>query len=117
LNLVTLGSKVIFQATSDDEGHELWSYEPDFPSGVESPEILPVSAFPNPSSDGIFHFTAPVAAELSILIRDVLGKEIQRETVNGSQQFSVDLALFPKGIYFVEMKASSQRWLSKLVYQ
>ncbi|MEP7129088.1 MAG: hypothetical protein ABI729_09485, partial [Chitinophagales bacterium] len=59
--LVTLGSKVIFAATSDDEGRELWSYEPDFSTGIETITTMDNHVFPNPSANGIFQFNIPQA--------------------------------------------------------
>ncbi|MEO6166529.1 MAG: hypothetical protein ABIO46_08565, partial [Chitinophagales bacterium] len=75
--LTTLGNKVIFAATSDDEGRELWSYEPAFLTGIETIANPEIQVFSNPSANGIFQFSIPSSSTAATInAYDVCGRKI-----------------------------------------
>ncbi len=120
--LTTLGNKVIFAATSDAEGRELWVYEPSFTTGIESIGHTEIQVFSNPSANGIFEFIIPVTGTNSIInTYDVWGRKISSQDGYSaseiSARYTVDLSSFPKGIYLLEIVNDEKRFVSKLIYQ
>ena len=91
-------------------------------TGVNEPgEITHFLIYPNPST-GISTFIAPELPEdMMASITNIHGKLIRtfllRKSESGSIMGTLDLSVYPKGLYFVRFWSKSQLWNEKLVIQ
>ncbi|MBK0401883.1 T9SS type A sorting domain-containing protein [Adhaeribacter sp. BT258] len=76
---------------------------------------LQVAVFPNPST-GIFNVTLPENQTYKLLVTDLTGKVIQRQTVNNSK-VQLDIHTAAKGIYLLRISGENGLAVRKLVVE
>jgi hypothetical protein len=86
-----------------------------YPTGIEEPEAMPLTVYPNPATDRV-HLPLSLASgsKMRVTVRNALGKaEIQNLiSLPGSD---LDVSALATGIYFVEIVTSSQKYQGKFV--
>ena len=76
-----------------------------------------INVHPNPTT-GIFKVEVNTNNdELNLLVTDVLGKEIYVSDVNGVTEEIIDLSKFDKGIYFIEISNSLNKFTQKIILE
>lgn len=85
-----------------------------FPLSVDKITTNQLSVFPNPSSDGKFHFQVPESGDL--IIADTNGKVIYNQQMNNGT-LMVDLSQKSKGIYFASFTTKTNTYRCKLIKQ
>lgn len=70
--------------------------------------------FPNPSGD-IFTITNSTSSSLTLTLTDVRGQFLRSETIFNQNQYNIDISTYPKGIYFLQIKAGDKIETKKLV--
>ncbi|XZF16442.1 T9SS type A sorting domain-containing protein [Chitinophagaceae bacterium MMS25-I14] len=69
-------------------------------ASLQSPEKVKLTAYPNPSANGVFHVTIPAAwHEFSVEVYDMTGKILLAQANNAS----VDLSARPAGQYIIRI--------------
>lgn len=81
----------------------------------ESFDDSSLKIFPNPSTKGKFRIQYNSANEITYIVFDILGNEIQKGTAQGD--FELDLSTFQKGLYFLRMDFKDSRVTRKLIMQ
>jgi hypothetical protein len=73
-----------------------------------------ITAYPNPNTTGIFTLNNAYPLHTTALLNDVLGRSINIPIQNGQ----IDLSAYPKGVYYIKVKDTTQTKTSilKLVY-
>ena len=72
---------------------------------------------PNPTN-GIFKVEVNnTNDDLNLVVTDVLGKEIYVTNVNGVTVENIDLSKFVKGIYFLEISNSLNKFTQKIILE
>ncbi len=93
------------------------TYKPDNGTGFEENQASQLTIYPNPS-DGNFTFNfADRATDLSIIISDVNGKVVYKNSFPKKTNFSVDLTKFGKGVYFAKINSDGVLINRKLVVE
>jgi hypothetical protein len=87
-----------------------------FPTGIynEQGNNFPIKLSPNPST-GIFNINSPEKLQYSV--HDVLGREIFQTVTPPVQSTTLDLSIYPKGIYFVVGKFEEKIFSRKIILQ
>jgi len=76
-----------------------------------------INVHPNPTT-GIFKVEVNTNNdELNLVVTDVLGKEIYVSDVNGVTEEIIDLSKFDKGIYFLEISNSLNKFTQKIILE
>ena len=76
-----------------------------------------INVHPNPTT-GIFKVEVNTNNdELNLVVTDVLGKEIYVSDVNGVTEEIIDLSKFDKGIYFLEISSSLNKFTQKIILE
>ena len=91
--------------------------------GIEniSSEDIEYEVYPNPSKGNTrVHFNMPFSGSSSVIIHDVLGRELwnsneQKRSI-GSYQIPIDLEL-KSGMYFVSLRINEKRFVKKLLVE
>jgi hypothetical protein len=73
------------------------------------------SVFPNPSLGRFYVLTNP-NEQSSIIIYDMMGKEVLNRKINNEME-RIDLSTQPKGVYFVTASTESGRYSTKIIIQ
>jgi hypothetical protein len=78
-----------------------------------------LSSYPNPASEtATITYSVPQAGQVTLALRDVMGKEIISETTEattGTQFWNVDVSTLPDGVYFYELIYHGTRSVQRLV--
>ena len=76
---------------------------------------IEVKLFPNPTTGA---FTANYERGLQISAYDIFGRVVYQSTdLPVSQSITVDLGLYPKGVYFVRIKLDEEIISRKIILQ
>ena len=77
--------------------------------------------FPNPAKDQVnLTFTSGVNEVVSVRVMDMVGKvarQLNLAVEQGDNKFSIDVADFSKGIYFVELTNGNERIVKKMIIE
>lgn len=79
---------------------------------IKEENAMPVQCYPNPTQDKIY-FTGLTERSL-VSIYDMSGKKIASQRVS-NQDATFDMGAYQSGIYFVEIKNSTQKYTKKVV--
>ena len=118
------GGMILFRATSEGTGPELWGVSVSYLStGIES-DRLPDKAdlinpgFPNPSSHQItFPINRSIQKELSVSVFDILGRRHRVTIEESSRGILIDTNRLPAGVYFVSVSEGGITSTRKFVKQ
>jgi hypothetical protein len=75
--------------------------------------------FPNPANDNLSIKFKGDAVPTTFILSNLEGKEMWKEDApqfNGSYEKQLDLAKFPKGVYFLQIKQGDQVHSEKVVH-
>lgn len=90
-------------------------------NGISENELLSaVSAFPNPSSDGIFNLEIATEVKndkIQIEVVNMLGEQMYSQSVSSSQNeiTTIDLSNQPKGVYVLNISLNGSKITKKLI--
>jgi len=81
-----------------------------------------ISVFPNPTNSTVtiqLHSKNTEASLTSVKLMDMLGRELLWQQMNEQSNVAhvLDLSIYPKGIYFIEIKDSNTLYYKKIVKQ
>lgn len=125
------GAELSWEQWSDGNWHTIqsaWSQNDDldmaiFPlvcsqnvTGVEMLAKDAFSLFPNPNN-GTFAIVNASQINGVMTVYDVLGQEVNTQTINGESVIDVDLSVVRKGVYIVSIEAENGRWTNRVVVQ
>ena len=79
---------------------------------ASTPELQSIQLFPNPATDYIGFKNSP--ADLSIIIRDLNGKELLSESANQGN-YQMDIRSVPNGIYLLEINTAKGKYQQKFI--
>lgn len=82
----------------------------------EEETIINGSVYPNPSSEGIFHIDIITEDNVSIVVKDCLGKVISCRVIQVDNTTQIDLSNFSKGIYFISLSNGKFSETRKIIY-
>lgn len=72
------------------------------------------SVYPNPSI-GLFNVTIPINEIIEYGIYDVSGRKLDLAGVFDREKLVIDMTRYPKGVYYLQLNSSSDRYTTKLV--
>ena len=75
------------------------------------------SVYPNPVTDRILINLTHRLSNAEIELKNSIGKLIKKIDVNNSDEISIDLSAFPKGIYFLRLNADNYSDVMKIIFQ
>ncbi|MCH8554308.1 MAG: T9SS type A sorting domain-containing protein [Schleiferiaceae bacterium] len=91
-----------------------WDFEDLSNISATSPlSSLEVSVYPNPATTGVLHFKAPIAAPLTVTLRDVTGKIVLEEQT----QQSINVSHLNAGVYLATILQNGRLSTQKVVIQ
>ena len=78
-----------------------------------------IEIFPNPSSD-VFNLTFNLndLSDINIIVSNIFGVTLLTETSNnhiGNYSTAIDLNIYPKGTYFLQIKLNREVFYKKLI--
>jgi len=82
------------------------------PVGVEKEQATGLRVYPNPASTQL---TIEYAGMQQILVRDVLGKLVQRVELQGQDQFNLPVEHLTGGVYFVTVEGAGNSFTTKFL--
>ena len=77
-----------------------------------TPDLHSIQLFPNPATDYINFKNSP--GDLSIIIRDLNGKELLKETPRNNDH-CLDIRNLPNGTYLLELNSSKNQYQQKII--
>ncbi|MGZ4116120.1 MAG: T9SS type A sorting domain-containing protein [Bacteroidia bacterium] len=89
------------------------------PTGIqEKNKSTFISVYPNPTTNQVNFLAGINSGNIkSIIMKDLLGKELKNFPAINSKEYSVDLSSEPKGIYFMEITSESEKIVKKIILQ
>ncbi|HAH25990.1 MAG TPA: hypothetical protein DCL77_19890 [Prolixibacteraceae bacterium] len=106
------GLHILKLATNGGMNLNAFTVSESFPLSVKGITDAPLSVFPNPSSDGKFHFQVPEPGDL--IIADTSGKVIYHQKLSLKSP-TVDLSQKTKGIYIASLTTKGNTYRCKLM--
>ncbi len=84
--------------------------------GVSEQSFTDLQVYPNPTK-GIFKFNTPGTRDqvLGVSIMDISGKTIFSKVCTGSEEYTMDLSLEPRGIYFIRINSGNTTQVRRIV--
>lgn len=117
----TLIFRFVFQSDSTTDNKEGWMIDDirlskDFSSGFRERNNTNVSLFPNPSKDKITlqSFEARIN---KISIKDIIGKSVMEESINGETSIQLAINHLPAGQYFIKVETDKGLSTQRLILQ
>lgn len=89
-----------------------WAYVTASTLGVKQNSIDGLSLFPNPVTNGILNINSDANAERSVVIFDILGKQVLKTTTSNS---SINVSNLNSGVYMVKITEEGKTATRKLV--
>ena len=91
------------------------------PASIDDIKIEELEVYPNPSQ-GLFNiqFTCAEINDIELIIRNFSGSVVYAEKMNsfiGQFSHQINLSLFPKSVYFLEISNGTSKLNRKLVLQ
>ena len=83
---------------------------------VSTPSQVIAKFFPNPVSDILNIHLNITPGNNVLIVTDILGKEVLRETLNNADN-TIDVSSWKKGIYFYQLKNGTDKMAGKLEVQ
>lgn len=83
---------------------------------VSDTKLPELSIYPNPNN-GMFTLNLPTTEETQILISNVSGQVVYRNTVSGTQKVSIDLSGKAQGIYMIQVVTGTDTYHAKVNIQ
>ena len=74
-----------------------------------------ISVFPNPSKDRFSVKLNNIYENIEFNIKDLNGRIVISDSINGVLEFSVNLSEFTNGIYLLEINADKQKFKTTLI--
>jgi WD40 repeat protein len=75
-----------------------------------------LNVYPNPTSDEVrVNFTGTYKGTASLVMTDVLGREVYQSNVNTGSPANVSLSALPNGIYFLTLETPSGNTVQKII--
>ena len=94
-----------------------------FPVGIDpKPRVNAVSVYPNPVRDlAVVNVILVTSAKVSISVTNMLGQTVVDQSKGsleaGAQQFTLDLAKFPAGVYYCTVLINGEKYSQKLIVE
>ena len=85
----------------------------------EMEKITEITAFPNPSTNGIFHVkcTEFKNQEGTLTVLSLTGSVIMQDNITGNSETLINLEAMPKGIYILRIVDGENIYTQKLIRQ
>lgn len=71
--------------------------------------------FPNPSANGIFHFSMYPPRLVTFCVTDLIGRTLLQEVCQRVDENAIDLSSYPDGMYFVTIHAGNEVSTAKII--
>jgi len=86
--------------------------------GIEELWFDAVQIYPNPSN-GTFNLLSDVSGQVSIQVKDVMGRTVldKEASLIAGASYSIDLDFLKDGAYFIELELNGERGVKKLLIQ
>jgi hypothetical protein len=118
----TLGSSILFAATTGTYGRELWKYTPSNGKLAFGEDELnnetnsKLSVYPNPAQDYLI-ISADMTEAGQLSISNVLGEELVSLNLNKSNILNqrIDISALPEGVYIVNLRIGNELLRNKFV--
>lgn len=113
-DFTTFGNKIVVPANFNDAGRELWFFTDENTVSIDEPQLqTTVNLFPNPATDMLnISFANSNYCQTDVLVKDMSGKILNRETTSGSYMM-VPVVSFSSGGYCAEFWQEGKRIASK----
>lgn len=98
---------------SEDNGWQI-TYESNTVSIPEKNQLNKFKIYPNPANENVTITIDHNLIAYTINLRDISGRIIYTENTN-TRSNTIDISQVSKGLYFVELVNSDERWLKKLL--
>lgn len=85
-----------------------------WPIGVEEVAVTTFDLYPNPTKDRL-NIKLNEATDFSVVMTDLLGKEVFRAKYSSKSMVSIDVMDFPEGVYMIQMKTDEVSHFDRVV--
>ena len=85
-----------------------------------APQEFPAEVFvyPNPSNGVFFvELQSDEFMQIELKVVSLIGKTVKQETLEPNNRVQLDLTDQPKGVYFVQLTAGSDKYLKRVIIQ
>ena len=85
-----------------------------WPVGLEEVDEINFAVFPNPASD-VLNVNLSANADFTIIVTDILGKQIFSESYTSISKTVINVADFPEGIYMIQLNTGDDTFYERVI--